>query len=99
MSFEVIVSPLAAENVEQAVQYYLTEASPGVALDFLDEYHRVKEILEQNPFFQFHDNHYRFLPFKIFPYIAFFIVDEPSKTVFLNSIFHTSQNPTKYPRY
>jgi hypothetical protein len=29
--------------------------------------------------------------------IAFFIVDEPSKTVFLNAVFHTSQNPDKYP--
>jgi plasmid stabilization system protein ParE len=99
MSFEVILSPLAAENVEQAIQYYLNDVSPSVALNFLDEYHKIKEILEKNPFFQFHDNHYRFLPFKKFPYIAFFILHEPSKTVFLNSIFHTSQNPSKFPKH
>ena len=53
--------------------------------------------LQIKPFFQFHDNNYRFLSFNKFPYIAFFIVDEPGKNVFLNAVFHTSQNPDKYP--
>jgi toxin ParE1/3/4 len=73
------------------------EVSKKVALDFLNDYKKTYKALKKNPFYQFHDNHYRFLPFNKFPYIAFFIVDEPSKTVFLNAIFNTSQDPEKYP--
>jgi len=89
--------PIAAGQIEYATDYYVTEVSPIVALDFLDDYIETKKRLETNPFYQYHDNNYRFLPFEKFPYIAFFIVDEPSKTVFLNNVFHTSQNPNKYP--
>ncbi|PKP24010.1 MAG: plasmid stabilization protein, partial [Bacteroidetes bacterium HGW-Bacteroidetes-2] len=63
----------------------------------LKEYRKIYKALQINPFYQFHDTNYRFLPFDKFPYIVFFIVDEPSKTVFLNAIFHASQNPSKYP--
>ncbi|MFY8189136.1 MAG: type II toxin-antitoxin system RelE/ParE family toxin [Flavobacterium sp.] len=73
------------------------KASKKVALDFLKDYKRIYKALQINPFYQLHDNHYRFLPFDKFPYIAFFIVDEPSKTVFLNAVFHTSQDPSEYP--
>jgi len=68
-----------------------------VALDFLNDYKKTYKALQINPFYQVHDNNYHFFPFKKFPYIAFFIIDEASKTVFLNAVFHTSQNPNKYP--
>ena len=99
MNYKIIVSPIASKNVEDAVEYYIENATKKVALDFLKEYRKTYKTLETNPFYQFHDNNYRFLPFDKFPYIAFFIVDETSKTVFLNAVFHTSQDPTKYPLY
>jgi len=67
------------------------------ASDFLDDFRETYKALQKIPFYQFHDNNYRFLPFAKFPYVAFFIVDESSKTVFLNAVFHISQNPAKYP--
>lgn len=97
MNYKVIVSPIALKNIEEAVEYYILKATKKVALDFLNDYKSIYKALQVNPFYQLHDNNYRFLPFKKFPYIAFFIVDEISKTVFLNAIFHTSQNPEKYP--
>lgn len=97
MNYKVIVSPIALKNIEEAVDYYIFKVSKKVALDFLDDYKKVYKTLQKNPFYQFHDNNYRYFPFKKFPYIAFFIVDEVSKTVFLNAIFHTSQHPKKYP--
>lgn len=97
MTFKIIVSPIALKNIEEAVEYYIFKAGKKIALEFLNDYKKVFKALEKNPFYQFHDNNYRFLPFKKFPYIAFFIVDEVSNTVFLNAIFHTSQNPEKYP--
>ena len=35
--------------------------------------------------------------FSKFPFTTFFIVNEDSKTVFLNAVFHTSQGNNKYP--
>ena len=69
-----------------------------MALDFLNDYRVTYKALQKNPFYRFHDNNYRFIPFSKFPYIAFFILDESSKTVFLNAVFHTSQNPSKFPK-
>lgn len=97
MNYKIIVSPIASKNIEDAVEYYIKEATKKVALDFLKDYRKTYKALQTNPFYQFHDNNYRFLPFDKFPYIAFFIVDEPSKTIFLNAVFHTSQDPDKYP--
>ncbi|SNB26251.1 putative plasmid stabilization system protein [Flavobacterium psychrophilum] len=97
MNYKIIVSPIASKNIEEALEYYIDKASKKVALDFLKDYRKTYKALQTNPFYQFHDNNYRFLPFDKFPYIAFFIVDEPSGTVFLNAVFHTSQNPNKYP--
>lgn len=97
MNYKIIVSPIASQNIEDAVAYYIENASKKVAFYFLKEYRKTYKTLEINPFYQFHDNNYRFLPFDKFPYIAFFIVDENSKTVYLNAVFHTSQDPNKYP--
>lgn len=97
MKFKIEVSPIASNNIEDAFDYYATKVTKKVALNFLKDYRKTYRALEINPFYQFHDNNYRFLPFEKFPYIAFFIVDETSKKVYINAIFHTSQNPEKYP--
>lgn len=97
MNYKIVVSPIASQNIEDAVEYYIYKASKKVAADFLKDYRKTYKALKTNPFYQFHDNNYRFLPFEKFPYISFFIVDEPSKTVLLNAVFHTSQNTDKYP--
>jgi toxin ParE1/3/4 len=95
MAYKIIVSPIALKNIDNAVEYYIEKTNKKVALAFLNDYQKVYKALQKNPFYQFHDSNYRYLPFKKFPYIAFFIVDEPSKTVFLNAVFNTHQNPDK----
>jgi toxin ParE1/3/4 len=97
MSYKIVVSPIAAKNIEDAVKYYVDNASKKVATNFLKQYRKTYNTIQINPFYQFHDTNYRFLPFDTFPYIAFFIVDEATKTVFLNAVFHTSQSTNKYP--
>jgi toxin ParE1/3/4 len=97
MSFKIIVSPIAVKNLDDAVEYYVSNVSKKVAFDFLKDFKKTYETIQINPFYHIHDNNYRFLPFGKFPFVAFFIVDEISKTVFLNAVFHTSQNPKKHP--
>ncbi len=97
MNYKIIVSPIASKNIEDALEYYILKTTKKVALDFLKDYRKTYKALQIIPFYKIHDTNYRFLPFDKFPYIAFFIVDELSKTVFLNAVFHTSQNPDKHP--
>ncbi|MQP25254.1 type II toxin-antitoxin system RelE/ParE family toxin [Flavobacterium sp. LMO8] len=95
MAYKIIVSPIAIKNIDNAVNYYIEEVSKKVAIDFLNDYKKTYKDLQKNPFYSFHDSNYRYLPFKKFPFIAFFLVDEPTKTVFLNAVFNTHQNPNK----
>ena len=93
MIYNIIVSRVASKNIADAVNYYMIKANKKVALDFLKDFEKINDDLKINPLYQFHDLNYRFLPFSKFPYVAFFIVDEMAKTVFLNAVFHTSQEP------
>lgn len=95
MVYKIIVSPIAEKNLQDAIEYYIKKAGKTVASNFLNDYRSIYKALQINPFYQFHDTNYRFLPFSDFPYIAFFIVDEDSKTVFLNAVFNTFQDPQK----
>lgn len=95
MAYKVLLSPTAIKNIDDTLAYYAENVSKKVAVDFLNDYKRIYKNLQRNPFYAFHDNHYRYLPFKKFPFIAFFIIDETSKTVYLNAIFNTHQNPDK----
>ena len=92
MAYKIIVSPIAIKNIDNAVNYYIEEVSKKVALDFLNDYKKTYKDLQKNPFYPFHDSNYRYLPFKKFPFIAFFLVDEPSKTVFLFSLIKFTCN-------
>jgi plasmid stabilization system protein ParE len=97
MNYKISVSTEAKKNLKDATNFYSEKAGKSVALNFLNDYKHLVSVLKINQYFQIRYKNYRALPFSKFPYIAFFIVDEPSKTIFINAIFHTSQNPSKYP--
>ncbi|CAA9196796.1 hypothetical protein FLA105534_01321 [Flavobacterium bizetiae] len=82
MNYKVIVSPIALKNIEEAVEYYIFKTTKKVALDFLNDYKSIYKALQVNPFYQLHDNNYRFLPFKKFPYIAFLLLMNYQKLFF-----------------
>jgi mRNA-degrading endonuclease RelE of RelBE toxin-antitoxin system len=52
----------------------------------------------QNPFFEIKIKNYSVLPLSKFPYIIIYKILEDTKIVDIVSIFHTSQNPKKYPK-
>lgn len=89
MAYKVIVSVVAAKNIDDALEYYKFKASKKVALDFLIDYWKIYKAIQINPFYKFHNQNYRFLPFAKFPFVPFFIIDEVSEIVFLNAIFDT----------
>ncbi len=97
MNYKVILSPVAKADIRQAVKYYTLKVSETVAENFLSELENAIKVIAINPFFQVYYKENRGLPMRKFPYIIIFKVDKPEQTVFVKAIFHTSQNPEKYP--
>lgn len=96
MSYNLVILDKAQEEINEAYEYYL-EISFSVMNSFDKQLEKVYQSLEINPFFQFRYKKLRALPFKSFPYMVFFDIDEEEKTVYIYSVFNTNQNPEKYP--
>jgi len=96
MSYKLIILDRAQEEIDEAYDYY-SKISSGVLRSFDEHLEKVYQSLEANPFYEIRYEKLRALPFKSFPFVVFFKVDERSKTVYIYSVFHTSQNPEKYP--
>lgn len=97
MSYKIVIEPRAIADIQDAVDYYETKREDLGAYFYqiVDEY---IESIAKNPFFQIRYKDYHGLPVKIFPYIILYHIDENEKTVYVLSVFNTSQNTTKYPK-
>jgi toxin ParE1/3/4 len=96
MSFNVIFGQASKLDIEQACHYY-DGLQPNLSDAFLADVVSAASSLEINPFFQVRYKDYRILPVQKFPYILIYWVDEAAKIVNIISVFHTSQDPNKYP--
>lgn len=96
MTYNLLVSPEAVRDIEDAFDYYSRFSQNAVAL-FDHELQQVYHILELNPFFQVRYKKIRAVPFKSLPYLVFFELDEIDKNVFIYSVFNTYLNTDKYP--
>ena len=97
MDFRVQITLVTKTNQKQAVAYYKEKASLKVAQNFLKDYEKTLYKIKQNPYFQIYYKNFRGLPLKKFPYIVFYTIDENLNVITIKGIFHTSQNPGKYP--
>lgn len=87
----------AQKEIDDAFEYY-GNIYLSVLQSFDEQLEEVYNRLENNPFFQFRYKSLRALPFRTFPYIVFFTIDEKEKTVYIYSVFNTYQSPEKYPK-
>ena len=97
MSYKIVIEPRAIADIQEAVEYYESKREDLGAYFFqiVEEY---IELIAKNPFFQIRYKDYHGLPVKIFPYIILYFIDEKEKTIYVLSLFNTSQNTTKYPK-
>jgi hypothetical protein len=56
----------------------------------------LKELKPSALHYQIRYDDIRCLPIPVFPFMAHYRVDEGNKTVFVEAIFHTSENPEKW---
>ncbi|MDQ0478104.1 type II toxin-antitoxin system RelE/ParE family toxin [Chryseobacterium gotjawalense] len=96
MGYNLVILNRAQEEIDQAYEYY-SEISYSVMKSFDEQLELAYQSLEINPFFQFRYKNLRAIPFKSFPYILFFTIDEEEKLVYIYSVFNTNQDPQKYP--
>jgi toxin ParE1/3/4 len=97
--YKVEIEPGAADDINNACIYYLSLLVDTDRLieSFLNDIEASLEKLKLSPKFNFKTKNYRALPLHKFPYILMFTVDDESRIVSVIALFHTSQNPIKYP--
>jgi toxin ParE1/3/4 len=98
MNFEVILTKIAETHIEEACDYYDSTYNTQLTLNFLSDLEQTIAVLENNPYFQIWTDNYRAIPLSKFPYLVFFEIDETQYMVKVIAAFHTSLNPTKYPK-
>ena len=97
MSYKIVVTPDAIDNIDNAVKYYINIASIKVAKAFIDDYKKTFKDIQKTKYFQFFFEDFKGKPMKKFPFIVFYTIDEGLKIIVIKAVFHTSQNPNKYP--
>ncbi len=98
MAYNLLITPEASKQVEQAVEYYSEYVSKKVALDFLKDYRRAVSEIVKVRYFQLFYLDFRARVMKKFPYLVFYTLDEERKLIIIKAVFHTSQHPDKYPK-
>ncbi|MGD1320277.1 type II toxin-antitoxin system RelE/ParE family toxin [Chryseobacterium sp. 2R14A] len=96
MAFKILVSPIANNNIDEAIKYYNMQ-SQSAAKSFRKKLIDAYKYLQINPFFAVKYKDVRAIPLKKLPYLVLFDVDEKEKIVNILSVFCTHQNPEKYP--
>ncbi|AZB29492.1 MULTISPECIES: type II toxin-antitoxin system RelE/ParE family toxin [Chryseobacterium] len=95
MAFEIEYTHHAEIDVAKAIDYYSENASLKVAKFFYKKLLIAEKTLKQTPFFQKIHNDFHRLPLRVFPFIIIYKIEKETIKIF--RVFHTSQNPEKYP--
>ena len=89
----VIFSPLALNDIEQAVEYY-NEQQRGLGKRFAAQVQVTLAAIKRNPFFaSVRYDDVRCAQIKKFPFLIHYIIDEESRIVTIAAIYSTYQEP------
>ena len=96
MAYNLITSPEAEIDIEQAVDWYVN-ISITVAQQFVAELKAVKTYIVKNPKkIQFRYNNIRVAFLKHFPYGIHYLLSE--QTIIIVAVFNTAENPDKWEK-
>ena len=96
--FKVIYRKRAENQIENIVEWYFGK-NVGTAVKFINELDYLIDLLSINPYFATKYLDVKCVPFKKFPYLIFYRIDEKKMVVRIISVIHTSRNPSKvYPK-
>ena len=98
MEFKIVISAEAQRDLEEHYLYYREFANKKVAYQFFKSFETTKNSIAKNPYFRIWFDDFRGFPLKKFPFIIFYFIDAEKNTIVISRLFHTSQNPEKYPK-
>lgn len=96
MEYKIFVSQKAQKEIYKSIEYYNQKSSYAPNL-FINEIHKIYDLLSVNPFYNIRYKNIRSIPIKKFPFSFYFTIDENKKAVKIISCFHEKQNPRKRP--
>lgn len=97
MAYKILVSVEAQNDIENSFLYYRDHAGKRVADNFLKDVRNSLRVISQNPFFKIRYDSFRAKPLKKYPFLIFFTIDTVDENILVARVFHTAQNPRKYP--
>jgi toxin ParE1/3/4 len=97
MSYQVITSPRATKEIENALEYY-SLYSNETPVNFINALEESYGLLAENPFYRVAYKHIRVLKLKKFPYSLYLKVSEEKQTVRLLACFHNKRDPNTKPK-
>ena len=92
MSFKIKIEPEAVDDIQSGIFWY-NKRQAGLGKKFLSELKLQINLLKTNPFFQIRYDKVRCLPFRSFPFMIHFTVNEIENLVIIHAIFNTHRNP------
>lgn len=91
--FEVLFSPQALTDIEEAVDYY-NKISLGLGNRFLTEFERTYKAISLNPFFaSVKYGQVRCAAFNKFPFSVHYLINSRTKAVTIVAVFNTWKEP------
>lgn len=96
MVFEVVISPRAQKEIENAIDYYALNSTDAPA-NFIAALKEVYELLAMNPFYRIRYKNVRAIVLKRFPHYLYYVIKEDKQIVRVLSCFHGRRNPTTRP--
>lgn len=94
--YSIEIKPKAVTHIQKAVLWYSKQQNE-LGTRFLDELENAFEVLEINPFYVKKYKEVRGFPLHTFPFLLLYTVDEKEMKISIIAVFHTSQDPQKYP--
>lgn len=95
MAYKIITNPEANRDIVNSFEYYKNVAGKKIANSFFKDFKFTVNKLKKVVYFQKIHNDFHRLPLKIFPFIIIYKIEKETIKIF--RVFHTSQNPEKYP--
>lgn len=98
MNFIIEFLTPASQELEDAFLWY-EEKKENLGVEMMEELDYYLNLIAENPFFfevNSEKENLRKVPLVRFPYIIFYWVEENSKTIYIDAIFHAKRKPKKY---
>lgn len=97
MAFKIVTTSEANRDIINSFEYYRDVAGKRVADSFFRDFKFTVSKLRKVTYYQKIHNDFHRLPLKVFPFIIIYKIEKDKEIIKIFRVFHTSQNPEKYP--